>query len=153
VLPGKVAYAMNIKTGETTAYTNFDFISIIRLGFNFYGVKADGIYLLSGTTDNGAIIDARIRTAQSYYSTNQFKQNAKVYIDTEDTTTVTPIIDNVVGIGQTSEYTGRKTSLGRGYKGKIWQWEIANYRGNPMRIGALEVLFDELSRRVGGRVK
>ena len=144
------AYSMNIKTGETTTYSNFNFQYIIRLGFNFYGVRPDGIYQLTGTTDNGAFINAKFKTAQSYYSVNAHKRAAKVYLDTENYTYVQPTIDTVPGIIQKSEQGGRRVNLGRGYSGKIWEFEISNVFGAPMRIGAMEILFDELSRRVGG---
>jgi hypothetical protein len=141
---------MNIKTAETTTYTNFDFQFIIRLGFDFYGVKSDGIFKLTGLDDNGTQIDAKFKTAQSYYGTNSHKRAPKVYLDTEDFTYCTPTVDTVVGTQQLSEQGGRKVSLGRGYDGKIYEFEFENVNGAAMRVGAIEVLFDEMGRRVGG---
>ncbi len=143
-----VAYAMNIKTAETTAYTNFGFNFIIRLGFDYYGVKADGLYKLTGATDNGAAISASFRTAQDSYGTTSLKRNAKVYLDSESKTTVKPVIDGVAGVAQPSGYKGHKVSLGRGGVGKFWQMEVANVNGEAMRIGALEMQLDILSRKI-----
>jgi hypothetical protein len=50
------AYAVNLKhTGEAvdevTRYTNFPFTHIVRYQNSYYGVAADGLYLLGGNTD------------------------------------------------------------------------------------------------------
>jgi hypothetical protein len=151
VMQALAAYSMNIKTTETTSYSNFNFQFILRLGFDYFGVNSSGIYQLTGTTDNGTPINANFTTAESYYGTNSHKRNAKIYLDTEDLSYVTPIIDGTtIGKAELTEYGGRKANMPRGYQGKLWQWQIANDNGAPMRIGALEVNFDELSRKIGG---
>jgi hypothetical protein len=144
-----VTYAMNVKTAETTTYSNFDFKFIIRLGYDYYGVRDDGLYLLGGETDNGALIEASFRTAQNMYGTNLRKRSPKIYLDTENTTSILPIVDTEEGeYVYESEFDGRKVSLGRGYEGKIWEFELANVDGEAWRIGAMEIQLDVLSRRI-----
>ena len=52
-------YSINLKpsgdspVNEVTHYTNFPFSQIIRFGDDYYGVAADGLYLLEGSTDHG----------------------------------------------------------------------------------------------------
>jgi hypothetical protein len=144
-----VTYAMNVKTAETTTYSNFDFKYIMRLGYDYYGVRDDGLYLLGGATDNGALIEASFRTAQNMYGTNLRKRSPKIYLDTENTTSILPIVDTEEGeYVYESEFGGRKVSLGRGYEGKIWEFELANVDGEAWRIGAMEIQLDVLSRRI-----
>lgn len=49
-------------TDEVTRYTNFPFQRIVRYKNSYYGMAADGLYLLEGTTDNGMPIPFTIRT-------------------------------------------------------------------------------------------
>lgn len=61
------AYALNLKhmprrdgtepIDEVTHYTNFPFTHIVRYKDRYYGANTTGLYLLEGTTDDGAAID------------------------------------------------------------------------------------------------
>ena len=53
------AYAVNLQhkgtdspVDEITRYTNFPFERIVRYQNSYFGVAADGLYLLEGTTDH-----------------------------------------------------------------------------------------------------
>lgn len=49
-------------TGAVTEYKNFAFENVLRFGDRFFGVQNDGIYELTGDTDNGEPIIAKVRT-------------------------------------------------------------------------------------------
>jgi len=144
----RLAYAMNVKTAEVTKFTNYDFIAIIRIGLDKYGVKPTGLYRLKGTTDNGTPIVANFTTHETRYDTNLLKRIPQVYIDSEHPTTVQPIIDGVTYHLHNSGFGGHKTKLGRGYIGKWWQWKISNLNGAAMRVGAIESVVENMSRRI-----
>ena len=143
-----VAYAMNIKSAETTVYTNYDFSYIVRIGFDYYGVKPDGLYLLTGTKDNGVAIKSTFTTAETDFGTSAHKRVPQVYIDSEDKTTIQPVVDGKVGVAHPSSYKGRRTTLARGYAGKIWQVKVTNVGGAPIKVGALELLAEVTSRKI-----
>ena len=144
----RVAYAMNVQTAETTKFTNYDFIEIIRIGLDKYGVKPTGLYKIGGITDNGTAISASFTTHETRYDTNLLKRVPQVYIDSESITTVQPIIDGVYHYIHDAGFGGHKTKLGRGYIGKWWQWKISNKNGASMRVGAIEAVIENMSRRV-----
>lgn len=62
------AYSVNLKhadpeaNDEVTSYTNFPFDRILRYGSSYYGVAADGLYLLEGTTDDSEDIAYAVKT-------------------------------------------------------------------------------------------
>lgn len=65
------AYALNLNhrprgnetpTDELTRFTNYPFDKIIRYQNSYFGVNSTGLYLLEGTTDNGAPISYEVRT-------------------------------------------------------------------------------------------
>lgn len=144
----RVAYAMNVQTAETTKFTNYDFIEIIRIGLDKYGVKPTGLYKIGGITDNGTAISASFTTHETRYDTNLLKRVPQVYIDAESITTVQPIIDGKYGYIHDAGFGGHKTKLGRGYIGKWWQWKISNKNGASMRVGAIEAVVENMSRRI-----
>ncbi len=61
------AYALNLnhppaqrgipEIDELTRYTNFPFTHIVRYQNSYYGANSTGLYLLEGTTDDGALIE------------------------------------------------------------------------------------------------
>ena len=148
VFNGQVTYAMNIKTAETTQYANYNFLSIIRIGFNYYGVRSDGVYLLGGSQDITTAIPASFTTAQSSLGSTSIKHVPFLYMDAQNPATVTQITDNETAGPFTSHPTGLKTKLSRGIRGKIWQFKVSNINGNQFRIGALEALSETTSHRV-----
>jgi len=148
VVNNSVAYAINIKTMETTQYIGYDFDYIVRLGGEYYGIKPSGLYRLSGNDDDGLPIDATIRTNETDFNTSKLKHVPYVYIDTEDQTTLSTLVDGVLSASQLSVFNGRRTKLSRGSKGRYWAFEISNVNGGNMRVGAIEPIVDVLKRRV-----
>lgn len=143
-----IAYAMNIKTNEVTTYSNYAFKFIVRIGFDYYGVKSDGLYKLTGITDDGAAITATFRIAETDFGTSLYKNLPYCYHDSDKPVTVTPIVDGTpVGVFPSHE-SGRRTRLAKGAKGKIWQLEVSNVDGNELKVGSLEALAEVLSRKV-----
>lgn len=143
-----VAYVFNIRNAETTTYTNYDFKFIIRIGHEYYGVKDDGLYQLTGTDDDGVDIDARFRIAQNDFGTTNFKRVPYCYLDSDNATTITTIVEGVSQGTYPSSFAGRRTHLARGPKGRFWQVEVANVAGNAMKVGSLELLAEVLERKV-----
>jgi hypothetical protein len=148
VLVERVAYAMNTKTAQLTQYANFDFLAIIRLGNNHYGVKPTGLYKFTGTTDNGAAIDARFTTHETDYGTNKLKNVAHVYLDSEDQSYTMAIVDGVEKTEQPSSFGGRKTKLSRGTLGRWWQYRVRNKDSAKLRVASIETLVEERDRRI-----
>ena len=84
------AYAVNLKHNvrrqgeenaidEVTRYTNFPFTHVVRYQNSYFGAAADGLYLLEGTTDNGAVIPYAIRTAVDDFGASEKKTMASAY--------------------------------------------------------------------------
>jgi hypothetical protein len=147
-LTNLVAYVLNVRTGESTVYNNYTFSHIFRLGSDYYGVKNDGLYLLSGADDSGAPIDSSIRTHQSRYGVDNEKRVQFAYLDCETPTTVTPWVDGVKGNAFPSHPTGRRVKLAKGYKGRWWQFEVNSVDGQAFKLGAIDPVVEKLSRKI-----
>ena len=82
------AYAVNLRhramrgvdpTDEMTRYTSYPFTQIVRYQDSYYGVAADGLYLLEGTTDAGTPIPYAVRTAVSDFNASEKKTVLSAY--------------------------------------------------------------------------
>lgn len=98
VLVGHDAYAVNVYSTlrgnprgmsraeidgggeEVSHYTNFPFTQIVRFGAQYYGVAADGLYLLEGVTDDGTPITWGIRTETTDFGSTTKKNPASCYV-------------------------------------------------------------------------
>jgi hypothetical protein len=80
------AYALNLNhintdaaVDEVTRYTNFPFTQIVRYQGSYFGVAADGLYLLEGTTDNGDAIPWEFMTTLSDFKSPFLKTVVSAY--------------------------------------------------------------------------
>ena len=80
------AYAVNLNhrstdsmVDEATRYTNFPFTHVVRYKNSYFGANATGLYLLEGTTDDGANINYAIKTATSDFDSPNQKTVASAY--------------------------------------------------------------------------
>lgn len=139
-----VAYVMNVRTTESTRYSNFNFLHIITIGGKPYGVKEDGLYLLEGDTDMGTAINGTIVTKETDFGIYNSKRVPKIYLNTDTRTKITPFVDDKPGPQYLSEFTGRKANLGRGLEGRYWRFKIENIQ----KLEGVEFLSEDLRRRV-----
>lgn len=119
-----VAYVMNVHTQESTKYSNFGFLHIVNIGGKPYGVKADGLYLLEGTTDYGVAINGTVSTKETDFGSFHSKNVPTVYLNSDTLTTITPIVDAVTHPAYSSTFGGRKTLIARGVTGRYWRFKI-----------------------------
>jgi len=120
----KVAYIFNTTTQEMTTYSNYPFMNIIQINRKPYGVKADGLYLLEGTTDLTIPINGSVTTKDSDFGFFNSKNIEQVYLNSDTLTTLTPIVDGVTAPVYPSSFKGRRVAIARGLAGRYWQFKI-----------------------------
>lgn len=112
------AYAVNLvqsKDGqpyEVTEYTNFPFTKIVRLRDSYYGVGADGLYLLGGDEDLGEPIAWAWQTHLSDFGTKLLKTPDAMYL----TGRMGPSACAMVAVGEKRTFT---------YQMRNWRGEFA----------------------------
>lgn len=148
------SYAINLKTGAVSHYTNFPFDNIVRFGDRFYGVKSDGIFELTGNTDNGTNIDAKVTTFMTDFGSPNNKRVLWTYLlgRLDDGMNVTVNTDEglsytypTVGANDGSMRTHR-AKVGRGLKGNYFSFTFENVDGADFEIDHVDVLFDVTTR-------
>lgn len=111
-----------------TRFTNYPFNNIVKLGANYYGVKDDGFYLLSGDLDITTAVNGKITLKDTDFGVYQEKRLQYVYLNTDTVTTTVPFVDGVQKPGVASLFGGRRCKLPLGDRGRYWQLRIENIK-------------------------
>jgi len=142
-----IAYSVNLDHGGLTRYPGFSFDHIVKQDGKYYGVRADGIYLLEGITDDGAAIDVLLRTGDMDFGNAFGKRVPYVYTGSAQVINIKTILDSAVVGPVQSQFNNRRTRFGRGTSGQYVALEITNQAGNDFKIDDVELLVETKSRR------
>jgi hypothetical protein len=141
-------YALNLKTGALSKFDNFKFNSLS----GDMGADENGIYTLTGTTDDGTPIPAFIETGTHNLGSDYLKRVSDAYIALNGGgVTLTLFTDNGTQsyvFGGTSQLKTVKRNLSLKAKGRFWKAKLANVEGSSTRIDGLDLIVDNLSRKV-----
>lgn len=80
------AYAINLRSVvdgggyEVTRYTSFPFSNVVRAHGTYFGVGQDGLYRLTGSTDDGEPTRWEFQTGATDFGTPQLKHVAHAYL-------------------------------------------------------------------------
>lgn len=138
----KIAWVMNLALGETTRFTGFDFLNVIRLGNTLYGVKSDGLYAIGAAKDGTTNIAATVETHPTDFGSFNEKRVPHAYVGTTAAVRVTPIADGTtVGTYATDHSRARtqRAKLPRGGKGRYWAFRLANVNGGAFKVETFEL--------------
>jgi len=75
-----VQYVTNAATGGVTRYDNFGFRSFVQVGQRSFGLRADGLYELTGESDNGELINAIVDFVAEDFGTAMKKRVDNLYV-------------------------------------------------------------------------
>lgn len=155
-----VGYAMNVRNTAVSEYENFPFNSMAVIGGVPYGAGPDGIYRLQGDDDDGAPIDARVRTAALTFGHLARVPYARI-VFTSDGDLLFKTITMDKGARKENTYKMAKRPLGtavesrftmaKGVTGSVWAFELSNVDGAYFEADALQVWTLQLDRRYSGR--
>lgn len=146
-------WVVNLDSNASVQYEQYGFNSFFQRGNDYYGVANDGIYKLSGDTDNGDPIDALVEFARTNLGSTQAKRLSAVYLAAAGDA----LILKVVTPGRTNLYTARwggadmrnqRVAPGKGLQSAYWQFSVLNQDGADFELGGLEFLPIVTQRRV-----
>lgn len=138
------ATVMNLNTQALTRYEHYPFLAIITVAGQYYGVMADGLYLLDGDSDNGEPILHYVVTKDWDFGTDQAKNVTAVYLNADTTTTVRPFVDGVAKAMAVAQFANRRVRLGRGNRGRYWRFWLGAF----VKLQGIEMEPQLLQRQV-----
>ena len=148
-------YSMCLDNLSITEYTNFNFHSLVNFNGQVLGADENGLYLLSGDSDNGSEIPAELLTGSSDLEVTNLKRASDIYFKG-----VLPRA-SMEGIFKTFNKTVtvslvRSKNFNESYRAKIprglkWrkiQIGCRNKNGVNFELDGLELLIQKLNRKV-----
>lgn len=153
-------WVLNTVNRAPSQYTNFPFDSFARFGDRYFAAGDGGIFELTGNTDDGARIDAFIRTGLSNFGTGKMKRVPDVYVAYTSTGDLVLKVVTTSATGEKVEDWYRMAAKnanavregrfqpGRGLKSVYWQFELCNTGGDDFDLAELKLRPLILDRRV-----
>lgn len=108
--------------GYVTHYSSYNFDAFAQIGGRYYGVAADGVYLLEGESDEGREITARIDFGTQKLSSAELKSIPSVYAGMASTQAATLVVGTRQGEyryvqrGHAPRLQTQRFDLGRGLR-------------------------------------
>lgn len=153
------SWAINLGTSALTEYRNFNFNSLIRFAGTYLGASDEGVFVLEGSDDNGAEIEAWAKTGISDFGSSHIKSIPRAYVGYRADGNL--ILRVTTDGGQQRDYLieksaspglhGNHARIGKGVKSRYWQYEIRNVNGADFAVNVIEIQPTTLRRRIGGR--
>jgi len=162
-LDGEVynAWVMNTETYGGWKYDNYPFTGFTECDGKYFGVTEDGVYELTGDTDNGVDIDAVVKSGLLDFGISAKKRVTRSYLYLSKEGRMLLTVDSVTN-GQKStnwyevddlerDFTSPeevRVKLHRGIKSVNRAFELRNVDGGDFDVRGWEVYVVVLSRRV-----
>lgn len=125
-------------------YQHFPFKHLAKIGNEYYGLKDDGLYLLTGDYDIDEVVNGKIVTNDEDLSIYNSKTIAYVYLNGDDDYEVQAVVDHVEQSSFNSGFSGRRVKLARGSKGRYWYFNVSGIK----HLQGIEYRPEGLSRKV-----
>ena len=135
-----------IQSGGTTQYINYDFNSMVRFGDKYLGACDDGIFELSGDTDDGDYIGAYFELIMTDFGISNPKRVRFLFLgyEAEGNLLITLSADE----GDEQSYTAdsqkagqqrRRVAVNRNMQGRYIMFRISNVLGCDFGFDAMDV--------------
>lgn len=145
VVQSGVTWAINLDTMASSQYTDYGFNSFFKYNGQDYGVADDGVYLLSGGSDNGTYINSVLDTGTQDFNIARNKYLPKIYLGYQSTARglVDVIADGVKRTYETRSMANsldvRRVDCGVGVRANYWGVTLRNYQGADFAVDSVRL--------------
>lgn len=147
---------MNLRTGAVTEYDDYEFNSFAEVDGVLYGASADGLYRLAGDDDDGTAIAAQFTTGVTDHGMRGLQRVTDAYLSglSDEDVDFKVTIDGQtytyrIPAKQYATFDVMKAGLGKGSKGRYWQYTVANRNGGALEVDGIDVVTVDAGRLVG----
>lgn len=142
------------EAGQSSRYEGYEFNSFGKIGARYYGMKADGLYLLEGEDDDGTPIKASVGLGMHDFGTSALKRIANCYIGVASSGTM---FLKVIANGEEYLYAARsddpymatqRVDIGKGIRANYMTFELYNSNGCDFELNSVEFAAVALNRRI-----
>jgi len=135
-----VAWVMNTETTGLSTYTNFQFTSLAEHNGAFYATSADGVYLLTGATDEGRDIAAKAKTGLLDFGREQTKRVSDVFLGYTggelelDVSAAESVYTYLLEEREAAVPRNNRIKPGRGLSSRYWGFVLRNVAGAAFQL-------------------
>ena len=148
-------WVMNPENYAVTNYTNHPFNSSAIFNNNTIFAGATGLYQLGGVLDDTSYITARLKTAATSFGTSNIKQVPEALLGVNNSGKVI-LIASVDGkysatyelSPATEGLSTQQIKLGKGLKGRYWQFELITQDNTTFDLDSFELLPITFGRKI-----
>lgn len=161
----RLVMVTNLLTKAVTTYENYPFNSFAKIGDSYFAAGPDGLYRIEvdGNDDvtgplpaDRVAVDASFKFGELSFGSEQIKRvsdcyaamraegdmTVRVYVDEQDPNEYTLSPEGVSRLKQ------RRSFVGKGARGKYWQFEVANTGGCDFDFDTINVAAVSTARRL-----
>lgn len=150
-------YALHTQRRALTRYSSVPFNSLARFNGVYLAAGPGGLFVLHGDTDDGALIEATVRLANTDFGDPHLKRVEAMYVNyrTDGDLRLQVITDQAEAYDYRlpgmlyPTLDNQRIKIGRGLVGVYWQFEITNLDGADFTLDHLDPSIQPLSRRIG----
>lgn len=150
-----LGWVLNTESTGLTQYEQYPFNSLTRFGNRYLGAGEMGICELSGNTDNGQLIAAKLKTGVTDFGSPMRKRIDRAYLGITSEGDILLKVTSDKGVEdwyslspRTGDIHTERVKLGKGVKSRYWQFELTNSEGAHFELESLELVPIILSRRL-----
>jgi len=151
-------FVVNLKGMKLSTYTGITLLGVGVLDDRLYGVNTAGLVEMTGDDDEGADIDAYVKTGKMRFGSTKLKRSSRLYLDGAASNGLDiTITTKESGVDKARQVkvkpflgTARKrvAKLSRKAESVYWQVKIANVDGGTFELKNPEMLVTTLNRQV-----
>ena len=137
---------MNPETYSITEYDNYSFNSTTNFSGTYLLAGPSGLYKMEGSTDDGAYITSKIKTASIDFGTSNIKQVPKMYlgIDNDASLILRVSVDGKYTTSyqldvDSNDLSTQIFNIGKGLKGRYWQFELSTKGSSMFNLDEIEL--------------
>lgn len=158
-----ISYVVNANTSAVSTYDGFTFNSMTKIDGVYYGMDADGLHMIGGADDNGAVINPVVKTGEMSLAVDKvakaetMKRVSFLYLGGRTSLDMNVA---VTANGETNTYQlaattaqvlqATRLNMSRGVVARYWTFEFSSPAGGDIDIESVVLSVTELSRRIRG---
>jgi len=147
-------WVANASTGGSTRYENYPFESLANIGGYYVGVSDAGIFELSGDSDDGEPISARIDFGLKRFGSDRLKRLEQIYLGIKSDGQMYVKV-SAEGVSYTypmrdfsPELQIQRVTPGKGMRANYFGFELGNTAGSDFEFSSISTLVAETARRI-----
>lgn len=159
VSDGGPGITMNAEVQALTTFSGFNYNSMTRFDTRSFGANANGVFELTGDTDDGAQIDAQVSFGVTDFGSNFMKGLDRMYVGLRSATPMNVEVkledktayQYVLDAHPDERMDSQRVKTGKGLEGRYWQFTLRNTLGGDFQLDVVDVQSKKMTRRLNGR--